>query len=81
MQLRVIVTVGLAVASLAVVSSASADEVTVGSYTMPVTTIVGRVPRPSVVIELSRAKAEVKLADLHSPTVEKILRAGSKDPF
>ena len=68
-----------AVFVMAVAGSASADER--GSYTMPVTTIVGRVPRPSVVIELSRAKAEVKLADLNSPSVEKILRAGSKDPF
>lgn len=64
---------------LAITASASADEV--GTYTLPVTTITGRVPRPSVVVEMSRAKAEVKLADLYSPNVEKILRAGTKDPF
>jgi hypothetical protein len=43
--------------------------------------IVGNAKRPSVVIEVSRAKAEIKLADLQDPAVEKIIRAASKAPF
>lgn len=60
-------------------STARADEK--GSQTLKVTTIVGSPKRPSVVIELSRAKAEIKLADLQDPAVEKIVRAASKAPF
>ena len=72
-------TVGVALLTLA--GSAAADPVAVGTFTMPVTTIVGRVPRPSVVVEVSRAKPEIKLSDLNSPAVEKILRAATKAPF
>jgi P pilus assembly chaperone PapD len=67
------------IASLAVASSASADEK--GSLTLKTTTVVGNAKRPSVVIEVSRAKAEIKLADLQDPAVEKIVRAASKAPF
>ena len=37
--------------------------------------------RPSVVIEVTRAKPEFKLADLADPAVEKVLRAATKSPF
>jgi hypothetical protein len=67
------------IASLAVASSASADEK--GTLTLKTTTVVGNAKRPSVVIEVSRAKAEIKLADLQDPAVEKIVRAASKAPF
>jgi hypothetical protein len=66
-------------ASLAVASTASADEK--GTLTMKTINIVGNAKRPSVVIEVSRAKAEIKLADLQDPAVEKIIRAASKAPF
>jgi len=71
------------VACLGFVSSAAADETTTkpGTITLKPTTVVGRYKRPSVVIEVTRAKAEVKLADLADPAVEKIVRAASKAPF
>jgi hypothetical protein len=76
----------LAVASLAIASSGAADETATtatkaGTITLKPTTVVGRYRRPSVVIEVARAKAEVKLADLSDPAVEKIIRAASKAPF
>ncbi|MDB5215847.1 MAG: hypothetical protein JWO86_3774 [Myxococcaceae bacterium] len=72
----------LAVASLAIVSAASADEtVKPGTITLKPTTVVGSYKRPSVVIEVARAKPEIKLADLADPAVEKIVRAATKSPF
>jgi hypothetical protein len=69
----------LATASLAVVSTASADEK--GTITLKPTTVVGTHRRPSVVIEISRAKPEIKLPDFQDPAVEKIVRAAAKAPF
>lgn len=69
----------LVMASLAVATTASADEK--GTLTLKTIHVVGNAKRPAVVIEVSRAKAEVKLADLQDPAVEKILRAASKAPF
>ncbi len=70
-------------ASFAVASAfaapARADEK--GTQTLKVVNVVGNARRPSVVIEISRAKAEIKLADLQDPAVEKIVRAASKAPF
>jgi hypothetical protein len=60
-------------------STARADEK--GTITLKTTTVVGSAKRPSVVIEVSRAKPEIKLADLQDPAVEKIVRAASKAPF
>lgn len=74
-----IVFASFALASLAVASTAAADEK--GTLTMKTTTVVGNAKRPSVVIEVSRAKVEIKLADLQDPAVEKIVRAASKAPF
>ena len=76
----------LAIASFAVASStrrAAADETTArsGTITLKPTTVVGSYRRPSVVIEVTRAKPEIKLADLDDPAVEKIIRAASKAPF
>jgi hypothetical protein len=75
-------------ASLAFATSASADEKTgpdggkgSGAHTLKVTTIYGRQAKPSVVVEVSKAKPEIKLADLQDPAVEKIIRAGTKAPF
>jgi hypothetical protein len=81
--LAVPLTVLLAVASFSFAKSAAADETVVkpGAITLKTTTVVGRSKRPSVVIEVTRAKAEVKLADLADPAVEKIIRAASKAPF
>ena len=67
------------IASLAIPSAARtarADE-----QTLKTINVVGNARRPSVVIEISRAKAEIKLADLQDPAVEKIVRAASKAPF
>jgi hypothetical protein len=70
------------VVSLAVVSPAAADETAKpGTITLKPTTVVGSAKRPSVVIEVTRAKAEIKLADLANPAVEKVLRAATKSPF
>jgi hypothetical protein len=70
----------LAVASMVVATSASAEEKG-STITLKTTTVVGNYKRPSVVIEVSRAKPEIKLADLQDPAVEKIVRAASKAPF
>ena len=59
--------------------TARADEK--GTQTLKTINVVGNARRPSVVIELSRAKAEIKLADLQDPAVEKTVRAASKAPF
>jgi len=74
-----LVLASLAIASLAAASTASADEK--GTQTLKVVNVVGNARRPSVVVEVSRAKAEIKLADLQDPAVEKIVRAASKAPF
>jgi hypothetical protein len=76
----------LAVASLAVASyegRAAADETVTkpGTITLKTTTVVGSYRRPSAVIEVARAKPEIKLSDLSDPAVEKIIRAASKAPF
>lgn len=72
----------LAVACLALVSTAAADETAKPSrITLKLTTVVGTYKRPSVVIEVTRAKPEIKLADLADPAVEKVLRAATKSPF
>jgi hypothetical protein len=72
----------VAIASVALVSSAAADEsAKPGTITLKPTTVVGSYRRPSVVIEVTRAKPEIKLADLADPAVEKVLRAATKSPF
>lgn len=77
-----ILALSLLAASASVVFSArpaAADETTArpGTVTLKPTTVVGRTARPSVVIEIARAKADVKLPDLAEPAVEKIIRAAS----
>jgi hypothetical protein len=81
--LAVVFAIPLAVASFSVASAAAADETAAkpGTITLKPTTVVGRYKRPSVVIEVTRARAEVKLADLADPAVEKIIRAASNAPF
>ena len=71
------------VALVAVSATASADETVSkpGFIQLKTTVIEGRYPKPSVVIELSRPRPQVKLADLSEPAVEKILRAAEKAPF
>ena len=71
---------GLCVASLCVGSFAAAD-VTGTTVTMKPTTVVGTHRRPTVVIEVVRAKPEIKLKDLQDPEVEKIVRAAVTAPF
>lgn len=79
---RALLAVASALVSLAVVSPAAADETAKpGTITLKPTTVVGSYKRPSVVIEVTRAKPEIKLADLADPAVEKILRAATKSPF
>jgi hypothetical protein len=73
-------------ASLAAASyegRAGADETATkpGTITLKTTTVVGSYRRPSAVIEVARAKPEIKLSDLADPAVEKIIRAASKAPF
>jgi hypothetical protein len=80
-SLAVFAALALAVAALAISSSASADPHEKGTQTLKVTTVVGNAKRPSVVIEVSRAKPEIKLSNLQDPAVEKIVRAASKAPF
>ncbi len=73
-----------AIAALTAASSASADDTTAtkpGTITLKTTTVVGRNIRPSVTIEVTRARPEIKLSDLSDPAVEKIIRAASKAPF
>jgi hypothetical protein len=79
---RTIVLAALAASvSIASSSSASADETAKpGTITLKPTTVVGSPKRPSVVIELTRAKPEIKLADLADPAVEKTLRAATTSP-
>jgi hypothetical protein len=73
---------GLGFASLTIASSAAADETgKPGTTTLKPTTVVGAHKRPSVVIEVTRAKPEIKLAELADPAVEKVLRAATKSPF
>ena len=72
----------LAVACLGLVSSAAADEAAKpGTIRLKPTTVVGSYKRPSAVIEVARAKPEIKLSDLADPAVEKVLRAATKSPF
>jgi hypothetical protein len=72
----------LAFVSLGFASSAAADETAKpGTITLKPTTVVGSYKRPSVVIEVARAKPEIKLSDLADPAVEKVLRAATKSPF
>jgi hypothetical protein len=68
-----------ALASLTVVSSASAEDKDV--KTMKPIIIIGRPARPSVTVEVNRVKPEIKLADLQDPKVEQIMRAAAKAPF
>jgi hypothetical protein len=78
------VLLALSIASLVTVAAPAFADETVskpGSTTLKTTVIVGRNARPSVVVEVSRAKADIKLADLQDPAVEKIVRAASKSPF
>ena len=73
----------LAVGSLAIASvprAAAADE-TPGTITLKTTTVVGTHRRPTAVIEVARAKPEIKLKDLQDPKVEKIMRAAANAPF
>jgi hypothetical protein len=66
---------GLCLGSVSLASTAAADE------TLPTITVVGAHRRPTVVIEVARAKPEIKLKDLQDPKVEKIMRATATAPF
>ena len=72
---RLVLGAGLCTALLSFGSVASADE------TLPTITVVGTHRRPTVVIEVARAKPEIKLKDLQDPKVEKIVRAAATAPF
>lgn len=72
------------VALLSLAAPASAEEKAApkpGTVTLKVLTIVGNPTRPSVVIEIARAKPEIKLSNLQDPAVEKTVRAATKAPF
>lgn len=73
--------IAVAIVAFATASTARARADEKGTQTLKTIQVVGSPKRPSVVIELSRAKAEIKLADLQDPAVEKIVRAASKAPF
>jgi hypothetical protein len=66
-------------ASLGLSSVALADEH--GVVTLKPTTVVGTHRRPAAVIEIARAKPEIRLKDLTDPKVEKVLRAAATAPF
>jgi acetaldehyde dehydrogenase (acetylating) len=77
----------LVVALMSIAGAASADEkgptVTVKTTTVKTTRavrVVGRAARPSVIIEIARARPAVKLEDLSDPAVE-LVRAAVKAPF
>jgi hypothetical protein len=70
----------LGAATMLVATSAAAEEPS-GSFTLPTTVIYGRVPKPSVVVEVAKAKPKLTLSDLSDPRVENIVRAARKDPF
>jgi len=69
----------LCVAWLCGGSFAAAD--VTGAVTLKPTTVVGTHRRPTVVIEVARAKPEIKLKDLQDPKVETIVRAAVTAPF
>jgi len=69
---------------LTVAGQASADEKVAqkpGTITLKITTVVGNPTRPSVVIEIARARPEIKLSNLQDPAVEKTVRVATKAPF
>ncbi|HSO35558.1 MAG TPA: hypothetical protein VLT33_23680 [Labilithrix sp.] len=76
---RISLAVGLCLASFLLASVAAAEET--GSVTLKTTTVVGTYRRPTAVIEVARAKPELKLKDLQDPKVEKIMRAAANAPF
>jgi len=78
-SLRASLAIGVCLASLSLASVAAADET--GSVTLRTTTVVGTYHRPSAVIEVARARPEIKLKDLQDPKVEKIMRAAANAPF
>jgi hypothetical protein len=81
MSTRFAVIAAVSLVALTFAGQASADEK--GTVTMKITTIVGKPTRPSVVVEIARAKPEIKLSNLQDPAVEKAVRAaaGAKTPL
>ncbi len=74
-----VLAVGLCLASLSAGPLAAADEA--GSVTLRAITVTGTHRRPAAVIEVARAKPEIKLKDLQDPKVEKIMRAAANAAF
>jgi hypothetical protein len=86
MRKRSVAVLGLVtlVALLSVSSLASADEKVApkpGTITLKILTIEGKVTRPSVVVEVARARPEIKLSNLQDPAAEKTVRAATRAPF
>jgi len=44
-------------------------------------TIVGRVQKPIAAVDVSRIQPKLTLAELRQPFLERIEKAGSRDPF
>lgn len=73
-----------ALASLLVASTvslvASADAPAPGVITLPTMILVGRVQRPSVVVEVSRAKMTLPLAEMQPPAALRVDDAARRAP-
>jgi len=71
---------GLGLIGVLVVSgSAGAEEK--GPLTTRTVEIVGRLPRPTAAVEVSRARAKVAVSELRQPFVEGAEAATRRDPF
>lgn len=74
----------VALASLLVASTvslvASADAPAPGVITLPTMILVGRVQRPAVVVEVSRAKMSLPLAEMQPPAALRVDDAARRAP-
>jgi ribosomal protein L7/L12 len=75
------VLMALSVLGLVTLAGSASAEEQAGVTTLKPITVVGKRVRPSVAIEVARAKADIKLQDLQDPKVEQIMRAAAKAPF
>ena len=71
----------VAVASLLVAGSASAQRKSGGPITIGEITIVGRVPKPVAAVDVSKIQPKLALAELKQPFLERIEAATKRDPF
>jgi hypothetical protein len=71
----------LGIVAFAAPAAAEETQAPGGVKVLQTVVVFGARNRPSVAIEVTRAKPEIKLADLSDPKVEQIMRAAAKAPF